>query len=238
MQLETSHLIKSVAKLPEVVITLLKKYPKDLMVAGGYFRAIYHSEESFDIDLFTTSKEISEKVANDLAELTSHKVKKTENSYYVKTNPIIQVIHKFVYPTAKALIESFDFTITCAALWWDEGWKSEVLGSSEWFSEYYMDLEGKLLNFRFPEREDEAMSGILRVIKFAKKGYHVPRTTLGGVIGRAAAKLNLAEVKVDSNDKVALPWAQSGFPDYEFLTLEKKYANVITDSISDMTGVS
>lgn len=239
LKLRPNHVSKAVEKLPEFVVGILKQYGKDVIVAGGFLRSIAQNEEIHDVDLFVTGKELAEKIGEEL-KVTNHKLRTTPKSYYVKTDPIVQVIHKFVYPTVEELIESFDFTIACAAIWWDKDkntWDSYCLGTEFYNETYYWDLEGKALVFRYPDREDDAMSGVLRMLKFAKMGYHIPKETVAGVVGRAFSKLPLTGIEEDKKpafDGDLMFILHQPVP----LTLEKKYANLIAESITDMTGVS
>jgi hypothetical protein len=98
----------------------------------------------------------------------------------------VQFIHRWTYATPEALLESFDFTIACAAFWFDKKlslWKSLCDDS------FYEDLAAKRLVYTSPDRHEEAGGSLLRAFKFANRGFRLPIPSLAAVLARATKGL-------------------------------------------------
>lgn len=200
MKLEPQDLDKAVRLLPTRLVDLMVREGKKVVVAGGYLRSILLRERIKDIDVFSPSAEIAEKnfrvlsTESSVTQNTILDVIITGNAYTIKKleGKDVQFIHKWCYPTPEALIKSFDFTISCAAFWWDEDkndWDSVV------DEKFYHDCAAKRLTFRFPNRKEEPAGSILRVLKFAQRGYTIDNKSLAGVavklVGGSVAEGNI-----------------------------------------------
>ncbi len=193
-QLHPQDLLWCVKRLPRDLIKLLKENPSKLFVAGGYIRSRITNEEVNDIDLFVKDKEDAKLVAlayaimaDRQAEVTpevitvaTKRLFTTDNAITIKgSRPTVQVIHRWTFDTPKDCIASFDFTIACAAFWWDgEKWDSAC------HPEYYQDLAAKRLIYTAPTRMEDAGGSMLRVLKFYQRGYRIPINSLGRVVAR------------------------------------------------------
>ena len=179
-KLTTEDLRKVVSRLPKDVLQILKN--NKLIVAGGFIRAVIACEDVSDIDILAPSALDAETRAKALcAKREIDKPYETVNAYTViQDNKIpVQFIHRWTFTDARALIDSFDFTIAQAVLWFEDGlWKSLVSDT------YYSDLAGKRLHYTFPIRHEDAGGSILRVKKFLKKGYDISPEDMAKVIAR------------------------------------------------------
>ena len=185
--LNKQDLIWIVRRMPSQVFDLLKAH-KTLFVAGGYIRSVIANEPIADIDLFAPSKDAARFAAEAIVHIG--KVHETENAFSVKLlgGMQVQFIHRWTFDTPEACIASFDFTIACAAVWNDDGWKSLA------DDDFYADLAAKRLVYRKPVRNEDAGGSMLRVLKFYQRGYRIPLDSLGAVIARLMKGVGADEV--------------------------------------------
>lgn len=197
---ELSHhdLLQCVRRLPATVRDLLKARP-DLIVAGGYIRACVAGEKVSDIDIMCPSKDAGGACALLLSKATGDaRIYKTDNALTVKLRPVpAQFITRWTFDSPEAALASFDFTIACAAFWWDpkEG------PSGRWCSmvhdDFYPDLAAKRLVYLAPVREEEAGGSMLRILKFYQRGYRIPLDSLGAVMARMFVAIDWRSVMGD-----------------------------------------
>lgn len=171
-------------RLPKAVRELLKSR-NGIFLAGGFIRACIAGEDVNDVDLFAPSKDEATIVARQLA--GAGEIVETDNAFSFICEKIpVQVIHRWTYDSPIACVESFDFTIAAAAIWWRNPNDAET--PAHWASccdqEYYADLAGKRLVYRKPVRNEDAGGSLLRVLKFYQRGYRIPLDSLGAVIAR------------------------------------------------------
>jgi hypothetical protein len=84
------------------------------------------------------------------------------------------------------LVESFDFTVCQAALWFN---KRENQWESMIGDRFYPDLAARRLVYTYPQREEEAGGSMMRVRKFLARGWNIQADSLGGVMARVAMKV-------------------------------------------------
>lgn len=167
--------------LPPQVEDLLKSRPNELSVAGGYVRATIARETVSDIDIMSPTKDAALASALVLSKRCGEaKIHTTDNALTVKVKPVpVQFITRWTFPCAAQAIESFDFTIAKAAIWWDgERWDSAC------HPDFYADLAAKRLVYTSPVRIEEAGGSLLRVLKFYQRGYRIPLDSLAAVVAR------------------------------------------------------
>lgn len=165
-----------VRTLPKEVVQALQAHPGTFL-AGGFIRAVIAHEEIADIDLFAGSKQ----AARDLIVRVGgfDPTIETDNAYTCTGGRVpIQAIHRWTFDSPQACVESFDFTIARAAVWWDGKWKSCC------DPRFYCDLAAKRLVYCAPDRDEEAGGSLLRLLKFCRRGYSAPLSTTGAVIAR------------------------------------------------------
>lgn len=195
------------------ILWLLQRAPKNLLlelrqetcksfIAGGFIRSCIAKEPISDIDIFSPDKDSAMKLCNAL------KSKKRDSHYIETENAItllgynypIQFIHKWTFESPEECCKSFDFTIACAALFFNKKTKKWDSFCDE---NFYPDLAAKRLTYRSPIRNEEAGGSLLRVLKFYQKGYRIPLDSLGRVIARLVSKIEDHELY------------KKGTPDYE-----------------------
>lgn len=191
-------------RAPQPLLAACKKFGSELFVAGGFIRACVANEEVNDIDCFTSSKEKAQEVARYLSrdfEGNVGVVSETDNAFTVSTHRWpIQVIHRWTFAHPSDCIQSFDFTISRSAFWWenhvmpvqDVGDTRPLqipdLEKTTWYSladtRFYADLASKRLIYTMPMRNEDAGGSLLRVLKYYQRGYRIPIDHLGAVMAR------------------------------------------------------
>jgi hypothetical protein len=218
-QLTKHDLNWAVQRLPPKVKKLLQDRPNRIFVAGGYLRSRITGEKVSDIDLFTATKDEARTAIEDLIidisipeddrdvnatrEDLLHDLQpliyETENAFTAKgTRPMIQAIHRWTFDNPIAAIESFDFTIAKAAIWWTGSWWESVC-----HHDYYADIAGKRLVYTSPVREESAGGSLLRVLKFYQRGYRIPLESLAAVIARLVNSVEFQKVDFQRRDSEA-----------------------------------
>ncbi len=201
----------AVKRLPKKVKKLLRDRPNKLFLAGGYIRSRITGEKVSDIDLFAPSYEEAKEAITDfnvdgfVNEDGSNRqeiidqfkgfILETENAFTAKgQQPMVQVIHRWTFSNPEDAIQSFDFTIAKAAIWWNgDSWMSVC------HPHYYADLAGKRMVYTSPVREESPGGSLLRVLKFYQKGYRIPLDSLAAVIARLVNGIDFS--KVDNHDQ-------------------------------------
>lgn len=167
-------------RLPRDLKDIMKREGRKVFVAGGFIRSVIANEHVNDVDVFTPTKEDAERLANELAG-PGRKPYATDNAYTVFNRRItVQFIHRWTFTAPEQALESFDFTIAKAALWWgrDARWNSAC------DERFYADLAARRLVYTSPQRNEDAGGSILRVLKFYQRGYRIPLDSMGAVIAR------------------------------------------------------
>jgi hypothetical protein len=164
----------------------LKAHSERIFIAGGFIRAVVSREPVNDIDVFVASKGAAETLARVLAK-NPKDIHRSENALTVKSfNPVIQIIHRWIFDSPKDVVESFDFTV-CAASFFHDG--------DNWASvcddRFYSDLASKRLTYRKPVRIEDAGGSALRLLKYYQRGYRVPIDSYAAILARMAVKLDL-----------------------------------------------
>lgn len=160
--------------LPIEVIRILKRTPTYL--AGGCIRAVLNKEKVNDFDLFTAGPDTTEAIVRAL----DPNAPKTKSAYTVKKfNPAVQIIHREFFNSPGAVINSFDFTICKAVIWWDDTeWQSLV---DEHFE---ADVEAKVLRYCEPGN-NRAADSLVRAFKFTERGYSILPSSLAKLVIQA-----------------------------------------------------
>ncbi len=191
-----------VRRLPKCVVDLLMK--TDVFLAGGFIRSCITNDTVADVDLFVNSEAFAKNLASELAAQRGVKVYETANALTVKVGDLpVQFIHRWTFETPEACVESFDFTIACAAIWYDrvaKSWRSVCDGR------YYSDLAARRLVYRSPIRNEEAGGSLLRVLKFYQRGFRITLPSLGAVIARLANGVRFDEVPAHLNYRAREQW--------------------------------
>lgn len=207
-------------RIPQHVLHAIKDSKGRVFVAGGFIRSCIANEPPNDIDMFVSSKG----EAKGLAELLALEFRRDyrrghrDQPRYVETDNAftisegyktpLQIIHRWTFKSPLECIESFDFTIARAAIWWDEN--KAVVDSIEpgWRSacddDFYSDLAAKRLVYKAPVRDEDAGGSMLRVLKFYQRGYRIPLDSLGKVMARMFVKVDDDPAKTGLMDSTEL----------------------------------
>lgn len=182
MNLTSNDLGLVLSRLPRDVFKLIQD--RGLFLAGGFIRATIAGEKVNDIDLFGGS-EAHLKMCSSLLESVrkDSRLIKTGNASTLLCSgrTPIQFIHRWVYDHHEPLVNSFDFTIAQAVIWWDakdKKWRSIAAPT------FYSDLAGKRLVYNCPQRNEDAGGSMLRVRKFLRYGYRIDAVNLAKVMAR------------------------------------------------------
>lgn len=177
------NLVKIMDFIPAALRDVLEKYDNKVCLAGGCIRSIINGEEVKDWDLFITTGEpaFAHCIAGFLlSSIKNSELHETANALTISSSEIIpiQIITRWIQKDAEEVINTFDFTIAQAAIWWDGVWKSCHADM------YFADLEFKRLRYTSPVREEDCAGSMMRVIKFVARGYKIPKEQLAKVIGQ------------------------------------------------------
>lgn len=171
-ELDGHDLRRVQVRLPSAVLKCLQENPM-ARVAGGFVRAIVAGEEISDVDVFPGDVENAEIIARGIAGGfvkavldPGPSVVKTLHAFTIHVDPVIQVIHRWSAATPEALLNGFDFTIGAACVWWKDGLLRSLV-----HPRFYRDVAAKRLTFIDPIEGDEAGGSLLRLQKFARRGY-------------------------------------------------------------------
>jgi len=184
MELTRGDLRFVVARLPKDLVGLIKKHR--LIVAGGFIRETIACGKVSDIDVFGTAENILDLAALELSQERKGRLFKTKNATTVLSPPRlpVQFVKRWLFADPVTCIESFDFTVCQAAIWFDGGkWFSVV---SEGF---YFDLAARRLVYTYPQRDEDAGGSMIRMKKFIQRGYSIQAESMAGVISRLVSRL-------------------------------------------------
>jgi len=178
-------------RLPNLVAQCITDNPIKVSVGGGFIRSCISGEPINDIDMFVDSIETCDKVVQFLR-LKKEPIQ-TKNAFTILgyKHPV-QIIHRWKYEHPEHILNDFDFSITCAVMWYDGVWRGQVHDT------YYEDLAAKRLRYLSPKRDEDVGGSVLRVLKYYRKGYNITLRSYAGVISRLISKL---EVKDMSDEK-------------------------------------
>jgi len=164
--LQIADMQKCLNRLPTEVYELLKRYPNELILAGGFIRSTLADERIRDIDLFISKNRKAQIISKTFKEI----VLTTENSYSIKLQkvPQIQICFCWKFTSPKELLNSFDFSICKAAIYHNG---NEFLSICSSF--FYPDINNKILRPLAKQKVDVKtfQKSIVRSAKFFELGY-------------------------------------------------------------------
>lgn len=184
MTLVTHDLVTIIRRLDPSLVARIKS-PNGLLVGGGFIRDCITGDQPHDIDVFASSKDKAAEQAASLAAEKQCKKIETPNAFTVCCRPLsVQFIHKWTFTSALECIQSFDFTIAQAAIWWDRGWLSVCADN------FYSDLAAKRLVYTRPVRDEAPGGSLLRVLKLYQRGYRIPLSSMAAVVSQLIGKID------------------------------------------------
>lgn len=192
--LELDDVLWSASRLPEVLAVALQQMKEVAFVGGGHVRGCIAREEPSDVDVFTQS-------AAGTAELQGLLGKSLDKPFQTEfaltfsgSHRPIQLITKWHFTNLDDLLDHFDFTVSRAGIsWGGKGWWGRC------DHRFYRDLASRRLRLATsPGREAlEAGGTLLRLVKYARKGYIATPETVARVAFEAARPAVLASDSVD-----------------------------------------
>lgn len=179
MKLTRDDLIFITARIPRDVRELMVKY--GLFLGGGFIRETIAGSPPHDIDLFGPSTALLWTAADELGLTREARVFKTDNAITLIAAPRlpVQFITRWIFLDGSDVLESFDFTVCQAVVWWNgSSWSSAIAES------FYSDLAARRLVYTSPKREEAAGGSMMRVRKFLARGYNIQAKSLAAVMAR------------------------------------------------------
>jgi hypothetical protein len=198
MKLDIQDLKWALQRLPLSLKTIMKEpeWKGNIFVGGGYLRSIVANETINDVDVFVKAQKDAELLAYKLC-FDKKDVIKTDNAYTIKGKMVIQIIHRWLFEKPEDVSNSFDFTICCAVIYYNENFDSFC------DDRFYIDLAAKRLIYRCPIRNEDAGGSLLRVLKYYQKGYRIPLNSLGSVIARLIQSLDGSKNDMSNEEQIA-----------------------------------
>ena len=178
-------------RLPLAWRKLMEDRPNKVFLAGGFIRSCIANEPINDADFFCPTADTAAACALSLSEGGKHRVVLTDNAHTVVLRPFTaQFIHRWTFDKPETCIESFDFTIAKAAIWFN---------GVEWTScvheRFYADMASKRLIYCAPVRNEDAGGSLLRVLKFYQRGYRIPLDSMGSAIARLVMAVDFSKIE-------------------------------------------
>lgn len=194
-QLTKQDLQFIVSRLPRDVVSIMKE--RAIILGGGFIRATIAGEKPSDIDLFGATKDQLAAAALVLEKNRfGSRLHRSKNAFTLLSGSRmpVQFIHRWLFQTPADCMESFDFTIAQAVIWFTDGvWESCC------HDRFYMDLAARRLTYSAPARNEDAGGSLLRVRKFLSRGYNIQAPALAGVLARLC--MGVAEFKNAMDEK-------------------------------------
>lgn len=178
--LESNDIRRVIRYVTPQVRESLKKLPGKVILAGGLIRAIVGGEAVHDIDLFLDPSNKTDEACPD----SWLNIRERRDKHYQIGD--VQLIWRYNFRDATELLESFDYTIAKAAIWFDE--KQGFQGICH--ERFYRDVARKMLVWDC-DRDYERIEAIPRLIKFVRYGYHIEPEQLAQTVVRTCLSLDL-----------------------------------------------
>ena len=183
--------------LPKKLVEAMKNETLPVIyVGGGCIRSVVTGEPVNDIDLFVGSMAAADTVVTYLQEDFETVV--TDNATTIKAPLPLQVIHRWTFESVEKVVDSFDFTICCAAIVYNRAKKTF---ESYTHPEFYPDLAAKRLTYLQPIRNEDAGGSIIRVLKYYQKGYRISIQSLAHVIARLVKGIDVNRIEYGLNNE-------------------------------------
>ncbi len=186
-ELNFYDICKCTSKIPKKLKTLMIESDFPIYIAGGFIRSIIVGDTVNDIDIFAGNHTVSQSLAYQLSTKT-YNISETNNAFtLLDFKPPIQLIHRWTFKNYIELIDSFDFTICKAVIFYDKKTK-KWKGFCD--DNFYSDLAAKRLIYCNPIRDEEVGGSTLRLLKYYRKGFNAPLSSIATVLGRLLFKVH------------------------------------------------
>jgi hypothetical protein len=166
--------------LPEGVVEVMRNAGPSITLAGGFIRATLAGETPRDVDLFVNEHDKAQRLIQ-CFETEQKNVFRSDNAFTQKTPGVecpIQAVFRWSFVQPTELLNFFDFSIACAAIW-HNGTRFTSVARIE----FEGDVKAKTLRFMHPERPkglDDLNASFARAHKFFGLGYEPPKVEGGG----------------------------------------------------------
>ena len=160
-------------KKDDTLVRLMKDNPGGIFISGGFPVCSLIDSPISDIDIFGRDR-VSLFEAARVYGLYSPRHLMEPTKYTVSVNGKIgrvQFVVKEIYQSAQACIDSFDFSVCQAAIWFENGeWQTTCS------PHFYHDIKARRLRFVNQERVNESPGASLwRAAKYAERGFKLSR---------------------------------------------------------------
>jgi hypothetical protein len=204
----TDIIVKS---LPAEVRDLLMDRGEQLCVAGGFCRDILAGKDPKDIDIFAVSKPVMDDAIDSFGWQTTWNRKNTANAvsfeqfFPMEDDIPVQFVTRVFYPDHEDLIKSFDFSVCQIAIFFSAGQWVGLCSSAFW-----RDITAERATYMDPERDEDPGASVIRMVRFASRGYKIGETDVANVVGRFFGALS-GESKEIATDRVKKSFRRVGY---------------------------
>lgn len=190
-----------VRRIPNELKQVMEILGARVAIGGGFIRSCITGDPINDIDLFVPDIDVEALIIERLTKgegvPSGVRVYRTRNATTITGYMYpIQIIHRWLYDKPEDVLIDFDFSITCAVLWFN---KTPATTTGCWAGlvhpMYYQDLAAKRLRYLAPNRDEDVGGSVLRVLKYYRKGYNITLDSFAGTIARLVSKLVVADLE-------------------------------------------
>lgn len=186
-----------VRHLPFDIRQLLVTDGPDVCVAGGFVRDTLTYNVPHDVDIFAVDVDSLDAAIDWYewhAEIRAKLTTPNAVTFRSPGQPTVQFISRCFYPDHEKLIESFDFSVCQAAVYWNgEKWIGVCTEA------FLHDITNSELTYTAPVRDEDPGASVIRLVKFALKGYAPGEEDVVKCVGRFFDQLSGA---ADGTEKV------------------------------------
>jgi hypothetical protein len=204
MRLKPEDFARVMDSIPTKVKVIMQKYPRQMVLAGGFIRDLLIGDSPNDIDIFTNGylgAAHAETLAKEFSQLAEKPIEKSDCAFNVRDEYFTQFIHlvpfQNEYDCAYNTLLSFDFTMAQASVYFDraDGWDSLVMDG------FYNAIENKELVFTFPTISyGGKLSHLSRAFKFVGRGWKIDNDSIAAIIANYTGKPS-GDIKKDLDSR-------------------------------------
>lgn len=164
-------------RLPDRVQQVLREF-EGSVVAGGYLRSCYLHEPVRDIDIFFKTVEDAIRATHKIAQFELPRgygkytviITSFANTIMLDDGVVVQCVLRDSPPTVEGLLQTFDFSMAQAAIWWDHVTQEpKGFATPQWFG----DVTRKQLRYLAPKREEAPGGSLRRCLRFLQQGWSI-----------------------------------------------------------------
>lgn len=219
IDLEEDDIRRVVVALPSAIREALRKNPGEAVLAGGFIRAIIAQETPADIDLFMKGRS----KASGIPFEEGISLVEGQLCWHGKiANLPIQAVWRYPFKEAYEILEQFDYTVCKAAIYFDNGDKTNTPGYlGICHRRFYPDIARKYLVYD-SDRGEEYLNTIPRLLKYTARGYVIEPKSLAKVITKTCLSLDLTNGFEGIEEQLLKAYQPTG-TDEQWKKLTEKY---------------